>query len=51
MAPNGSVLCPCGKAVVVIQKGKGMCSFCRTGYVLDMTAVPKPPPAMKAAAA
>jgi hypothetical protein len=43
MSPNGSLCCPCGKAVVIIQKGIGVCSFCGRTYAVDAQWTAKAP--------
>jgi len=49
MSPNGSLVCPCGKAIVIIRKGVGVCSYCQRSYAVDAQwtpkAAPKPEPA------
>jgi len=49
MSPNASLSCACGKAVVIIHLGKGMCSACGRSYILEATWTPKPPVQAKSA--
>ena len=50
MAPDCTMNCPCGKAVVIISKGAGVCSFCGRRYVLEAQWTPPPPKAKEARA-
>jgi hypothetical protein len=50
MAPNGSVICPCGKAIVIIRQGVGVCSFCQRTYAVEANWAPKAAPKPEARA-
>ena len=44
MSPNALLSCPCGKAVVIIRQGVGVCSFCGRSYAVDAQWTPKAAP-------
>lgn len=50
MSPNGTLVCPCGRAVVIIRCGAGVCSFCLRTYVVDATWTPPPKPVPRTSA-
>jgi hypothetical protein len=44
MSPNASLSCACGRAVVNVVKGVGVCSFCGRTYAVEATWTPRPAP-------